>query len=186
MSTDNKIMNIRKATSQDAAAIEQLHLDAFGPTEGPVVAKLSVDLLTCASMGSASVFLALKDEPEAIQRIVGCVIFSEVRISGHDHIRGAILAPLAVETAQQRTGIGRSLVKHGLDAMSAQTVDLVLVYGDPQYYSRFGFGVHHQVHAPYPLQYPDAWMALELTPGVLTSTNGTATCVTPLQNPVYW
>lgn len=179
-------MNIRNATLQDAIAIEQLHLNAFGPAETPVVAKLAVDLLTCASTESASVFLAVKDGLEDVQRIVGCVTFSEVRISGHEHIRGAILAPLAVEAAQQRTGIGRSLVEHGLAAMKNQGVDLVLVYGDPRYYTRFGFGFDHHITAPYPLQYPDAWMAREMTPGVLTSTSGTAICVSALQNPRYW
>ena len=179
-------MNIRNARLQDATAIEQLHRDAFGPTEGPVVGKLAVDLLTCASAGSASVFLAVKDEQDDVQLIAGCVIFSAVQISGHEHIRGAILAPLAVATTQQRRGIGRSLVEHGLAAMKNQSVDVVLVYGDPRYYTRLGFGFDHHITAPYPLQHPDAWMALELTAGVLTSTSGTAICVPALQNPSYW
>ena len=179
-------MNIRNATLRDATAIELLHLDAFGPAEGPVVAKLAVDLLTCASAGSASVFLAVKDEQDDVQRIAGCVIFSSVKIRGHESTRGAILAPLAVETAQQRIGIGRSLVGHGLAAMKNQGVDLVLVYGDPRYYTRFGFGFDHHISAPYPLQYPDAWMAQELTPDVLKSTSGTAICVSALQSPSYW
>lgn len=138
-------MNIRNATLRDATAIEQLHLDAFGPVEGPVVAKLAADMLTCASSESSSVFVAVKNGPQDVQKIVGCVIFSAVRISGHEHIRGAILAPLAVETVQQRTGIGRSLVEHGLATMKNQGVDLVPVYGNPRYYTRFGFGFDHQI-----------------------------------------
>jgi putative acetyltransferase len=51
---------------------------------------------------------------------------------------------------------------------------------------RAGFGFNHQIAAPYRLQYPDAWMAQELTPEILASAVGTARCVSSLRNPVYW
>lgn len=126
-------MKIRNATIHDLPAIEQVHLDAFGPGEGPVVAKLAIKLLTAAAVESTSVFAAEEDEMNEERRIVGSVIFSAVRISGHDGLLAAILAPLAVITVRQRNGIGRALVRHGLDAMKNQGVNLVLVYGDPRY-----------------------------------------------------
>lgn len=186
MNAGDKITHIRNATLQDATAVEQLHLDAFGPAEGPVAAELAIDLLTGASAESTSVFLAEEVRPEVASRIVGCVIFSFVQLSGLEHVRGAILSPLAVETSRQRTGTGRSLVEHGLETMRNQGMDLVLVYGSPRYYTRFGFGFHHHIAAPYPLQHPDGWMALELTPRILSSARGIATCVSSLQKPCCW
>jgi putative acetyltransferase len=64
------------------------------------------------------------------------------RLAGHDTgwvCRPVALAPLAVDAAWRRQGIGEALVRGSLDALRASGFDLVLVLGDPAYYDRFGF-----------------------------------------------
>ena len=174
-------MKIRTATPSDRVEIERIHRDAFDESEGPVVAKLAVDLLADEAAQPASAFLA-----EEEGGVVGCIVFSPITLRGQDTVRCAILAPLAVASDFQRRGIGRALIRHGLVAMESQGVDLVLVYGDPSYYSRFGFTPHHHVIAPYELQYPDAWMAYEITPGRIGNAGGIAECAAALRHPQYW
>jgi putative acetyltransferase len=50
-----------------------------------------------------------------------------------------MLSPLAVRPDRQRTGIGSALVRKGLRVSAERTEPLVIVEGDPRYYSRFGF-----------------------------------------------
>jgi putative acetyltransferase len=70
--------------------------------------------------------------------------------------------------------------------MECQGVGLVMVYGDPKYYSRHGFTAHHHVIAPYELTYPDAWMAYEITPDCIANARGVAECAAVLRHPQYW
>ena len=108
-------------------------------------------------------------------RIVGHILFSPVTITGGLHIPAVGLAPLAVQPEQQRRGIGTALVAAGLDRCRALDIHVVVVLGHPEYYPRFGFqpaqqlGLSSEYDVP-----PEAFMALELTPGALDSTEGVA------------
>jgi predicted N-acetyltransferase YhbS len=97
-----------------------------------------------------------------------------------------ILAPLAVATAFQRQGIGQALVRYGLDNLKSQGIDFVFVYGDPRYYSRFGFTPNHQLAAPYKLKHPEAWMILGLRENGDACLQGIAVCVPPLMYAEHW
>ena len=61
------------------------------------------------------------------------------------------------------------------------------VYGDPQYYSRFGFNTDLAMNfiPPYTLQFPDGWHALKLNSAVFPE-GGEITCVESLNNPGLW
>ena len=54
-------------------------------------------------------------------------------------ISGYILAPLAVSPEHQKQGVGSSLMKSGIDMLTKDGTGFLLVYGDPDYYERFGF-----------------------------------------------
>ncbi|GAA5524214.1 hypothetical protein Maes01_00768 [Microbulbifer aestuariivivens] len=183
-------ITMREIGVAKADAIRAICLDAFGTEgeegEGPAVASLAVALLADET---AQPCLALLAEEEG--EPCGCVIFSAVRIEGGDPIKApikvSILAPLAVSRHRHGGGIGGSLVRRGLELLRERGTEAVLVYGDPAYYSRFGFSHRHQIQAPYPLSYPaEAWMALELRPGALDSVTGVARCGQALSAPEHW
>jgi len=174
-------MNIRESVDNDLAAIRSLHEDAFGESEGHTVAQLACDLL---SDETARPLLSLVAEING--RIIGHVIFSMVRIEGNETVSAYILAPLAVSQAHQRQGTGTQLIHHGLSMLAKRGTEIVLVLGDPAYYSRTGFKTGHAIQPPYDLDYPEAWMALELKPGALATVKGFARCADSLSAPQYW
>ena len=174
-------MNIRESQPSDFHSIRAVHDNAFGEPEGKVVAQLACDILTDET---AKPLLSLVAEENG--GIVGHIIFSPVKIEGSEAISAYILAPLAVAKSCQQQGVGTALLHSGLEAMKKQGVDIVMVLGDPNYYTRAGFKAGHNIKAPYTLPYPEAWMALELTPGTLDKAKGTALCASSLASPEHW
>lgn len=175
-------VSIRSWRSGEDELIRGIHLDAFaGEDEAPAVAQLAVDLLTDETAEPRLVLVA-EEEGEPL----GCVVFTAVKLEGGPPLRVSILAPLAVKRSCHGQGVGGALVEHGLERLKSNGTDLVLVLGDPAYYSRFGFRSGHCIDAPYPLPYPEAWMALELQPGALDSAAGVARCALSLSAPEHW
>lgn len=172
-------MDIRNSTAAELNDIQALHRQAFGEAEGEIVSKLALDLIEQEE--SAHSWVATDSGG-----IIGHLLFSPVKIVGSTQVDAVILAPLAVTASKQKQGVGRQLVEHCLKALTAEGVQAVFVLGDPAYYGRFGFNTKHQVSAPYPLPYPEAWQALELTPDVLSGVTGKLECVATLMAPELW
>lgn len=86
-------------------------------------------------------------------------------------ISAAALAPMAVLPDHQRRGIGERLIRHGLDLLRKRGEQIVIVLGHPDYYPRFGFSSEKArfLESPFP---PDAFMAMELSPGGLDGIRG--------------
>jgi len=80
---------------------------------------------------------------------------------------------MAVLPRFQRRGIGTALVRRGLDICRECGWPIVLVVGDPRYYSRFGFSAAPAGRLRNPFASGDAFMALELTPTALAGVSGT-------------
>jgi putative acetyltransferase len=70
--------------------------------------------------------------------VIGHVMFTESTVEGSDATI-LILSLLAVRPDRQRRGIGSALVREGLRRAEEHGAPLVIVEGDPRYYSRFGF-----------------------------------------------
>jgi putative acetyltransferase len=79
--------------------------------------------------------LALVAEEDG--EVVGHVMFTHTRLDTGKRI--LMLSPLAVRPDRQRRGIGSALVRHGLRLARERGEPVVIVEGDPRYYSRFGF-----------------------------------------------
>jgi predicted N-acetyltransferase YhbS len=174
-------MNIRESIISDLGAIHASHKNAFGEPEGAIVAQLACDILKDES---AQPLLSLVVEQQ--DEIVGHVIFSSLKIEGCEHLSVYILAPLAVSKNFQRQGLGTQLITDGLNILKSQGFDAVFVYGAPSYYGRIGFKLGHSIAAPYELEYPEAWMALELKQGCLLKVQGLAKCCDSLMSPEHW
>lgn len=174
-------MQLRESTEADISSIFRVYLDAFADDEAESVAQLVTDLF---KDNTATPLLSLVAEQDG--NIAGHVIFSPVTIADHPATSAYILAPLAVTADQQGKGIGTALIERGLTMLNNCGVALVLVYGDPAYYSRFGFETGHGIRAPYELQYPEGWMARELKPGIIGNIDGTIRCAASFMSPQYW
>ena len=174
-------MNIRESKSEDLNSIRLVNKDAFGEPEGEVVAQLACDILADES---AKPLLSVVADDDG--KIIGSIIFSSVKIEGNEELSAYILAPLAISKNYQQQGLGTTLINHGLEALKKRGVDIVLVLGDPSYYTRTGFIAGHSIEPPYILEYPEAWMAIELKPGTLDIAKGVVQCATSLMVPEYW
>jgi putative acetyltransferase len=109
---------------------------------------------------------------EVDQRIVGHVLFSRMSIeTSTSSVSAAALAPVAVLPDYQRRGIGGQLIRCGLDLLRTQGEQIVIVLGDPDYYSRFGFSREKARSLESPFS-PEAFLAMELSSGALEGIRG--------------
>ncbi|OSN06436.1 acetyltransferase [Lonsdalea iberica] len=70
--------------------------------------------------------------------VVGYAAFSPVSIEGED-LQWVGLSPLAIDQRLRKQGLGEQLVYEGLDSLNEFGYTAVVVFGDPAYFSRFGF-----------------------------------------------
>ena len=125
---------IRAELPADEQAIHALTVKAFAPmsfsdgSEAPILralrrsGELSLSLVALAEAGE----------------VVGHVAFSAVTINDlHNGWFG--LGPIAVDPAVQRAGIGRALVRSGLEILRERRASGCALIGNPAIYSRYGF-----------------------------------------------
>ena len=81
----------------------------------------------------------------------------------------------ACAAADPRQGLGSALVRAGLEACRKAGYGIVLVLGDPGYYSRFGFlpASGARIEPPRP-EWAGAFQVLALIPGALDVVRGIA------------
>lgn len=116
---------IRPAAAADADAIAQAVAEAFGrDDESRLVAAL------VASGDAAGSFVA-----EDAGAVVGHILFSRLDAP----FPTLALAPVSVQPAHQKRGVGSALIRYGLDWAADQGWAAVIVLGEPEYYGRFGF-----------------------------------------------
>ena len=176
-------MNIRQASITDRAGIRDLYLQAFPESESESVAAIAGTLLADET---APETFALVAESEGM--IIGHVAFSPVTLVESEECRSSILAPLAVHPSFQRRGTGTRLINAGFEHLALLGTAIVFVYGDPQYYGRFGFeaGLAAPYAPPYRLQQVFGWQAKLLTDGDKIPSSGNLTCVSSLMDPDLW
>lgn len=106
-------------------------------------------------------------------KVTGHILFSrlEVEVDGRP-VKAVSLAPMAVLPDHQNKGIGSALVRRGLDLLAARGFEAVIVLGHTEFYPRFGFLPETVRHIACPFEGLDAFMGLELKPGVLAGLSG--------------
>jgi predicted N-acetyltransferase YhbS len=105
-------------------------------------------------------------------RLVGANSFWEVRI-GEAGVPALLLGPLAVAPDLQGMGIGRALMRRGIDDARDLGHALIILVGDEPYYGRVGFRQvpPDQMLLPGPVD-PARLLYLELAPGALGAARG--------------
>ena len=149
---------IKPVTPADLADIEALHERAFGPGRFTKTAHRIREGLPAFSR----VCLIARLGPE----VAAAVRFAPITIGGR---RGAmLLGPLAVEPRLAGQGIGKRLVREGIERAGAGGYRLVVLVGDLAYYERAGFAPvpKGQIQLPGPVDY-SRLLAVELEPGAL-------------------
>jgi predicted N-acetyltransferase YhbS len=109
---------------------------------------------------------------EAANRLVGAISFWNVLIAERGY-PALLLGPLAVAPGRQGTGIGRELMKIGLDCAAQRGARLIILVGDEPYYAKVGFRKvpEGQLLMPGPVD-PDRLLYLELQGGALSEAKG--------------
>ena len=128
-------MLIRRETPADQAAIHAVHSEAFRREPGvtPIEAPLVDELRADGDLINPLSLVAVRDGA-----VVGHVCCSRARL-GADPAIAVGLGPLGVLPAHQKSGVGSALVHAVVGAADALGHGLVVLLGDPAYYSRFGF-----------------------------------------------
>jgi putative acetyltransferase len=121
---------VRHERADDAAAVRKVNLAAFGgAAEADVVDALRAN---CSDLLS----LVAVDEGQ----VIGHVLFSPAVIEGSGTVRhGMGLAPVAVQPARQRQGVGSALIRAGISELKERGCPFIVVLGHAGYYPRFGF-----------------------------------------------
>ncbi len=125
-------ITVRPETSEDARAIDVVHISAFG---GEAEAHL---ISALRASGSYNRELSLVAELNG--RIVGHVLLTRVplRKDGEEKIVLA-LGPMSVVPSQSHRGIGSELIKASVELAREKGYGAIIVVGHPEYYRRFGF-----------------------------------------------
>ena len=157
-------MQVRPETLADISAIRGVNETAFGRSaEADLVDVLRDDNDVALSL------VAIEDD-----QIIGHILFCPIRIDGASKVLSAVsLSPMAVLPEYQKRGVGSKLVEDGLEVLRDNGTEVVTVLGHPKFYSRFDFkpAQNFSIECPYDVP-PEAWMLIELAPGVLSGQSG--------------
>ena len=156
--------------------------DSEGKTEGDLIGNLAHDLMTKANKNTLRVFIAQEKDV-----IVGCIFFSEMTFQKSSQ-KVYLLAPVATLTQYQGKGIGQKLINYSHNELKKNGVQLVITYGDINFYSRVGYKHINEetVKAPLKLSYPEGWLAKSLLDDKIEPIKGNSFCVQELNKPEYW
>lgn len=160
-------IEIREEQPRDASAVEALTIACFGPDRTRrTVYRFRRDIAPIAP-------LCLTAWRSGDPVVSGSLRFWPARLpSGESTL---LLGPLAVRANLRGHGIGRTLIRHGLE-IARPHAGGVLIIGDPGYYVSFGFtpAAVAGLILPGPV-YPLTFMGLEFTPSALSRTPGLVT-----------
>jgi putative acetyltransferase len=153
---------IRAERPGDVPAVREVNRLAFGRGDE---ARL-VDDLRSGTYARISLVASRED------KIIGHAMFSALSIeTEYGSVEALALAPVAVVPKAQRQGVGSALIREGLQRCGDLGHSIVIVLGEPDYYSRFGFSstLTRKLRSQYS---GEAFMALELTPRALNDVEG--------------
>ena len=160
-------LQIRLEAPGDAAAVEALNAEGFGPGR---CAKSVYRLREGVAPVSALSFVAVDFDVSGREVLRGSVRFWPIRVGGHEEL---LLGPLAVQSAQRGRGIGIALMQAGIAAAQAGPWRGILLIGDEPYYTKVGFSrlLPGRVRFPGPVD-QNRILGLSLKAGELLNLSG--------------
>ena len=84
--------------------------------------------------------------------------------------------------------VGSRLIEIGMKMLKEAGVNIVFVYGDPEFYGKFRFDADtaNDFPSPFDLEYPFGWQALILKDWFDKTTPAATSCVSALSDPDLW
>jgi putative acetyltransferase len=160
------MITIRPESPGDVESVFVVYLAAFGRLQEPVLVQ--------SLRENQGLLLSLVAVSEG--SLVGGVAFSAITLEPTaPGLRLAGLGPLAVLPDYQGRGIGSRLVRTGLQQCLELGVAAVFLVGEPEFYSRFGFGRASIFGIRCEFDVPEAyWLVQELHPQALAGVQGLA------------
>ena len=107
-------------------------------------------------------------------KIVGNIMYAESTIKNND-LEYTVLTfgPVSVLPEYQNKGIGGKLINHTIKLSKEMGYKAIIIYGDPEYYKRFGFKESKEYKITNrDKKYPAALLVLELYPNALNGIEG--------------
>jgi putative acetyltransferase len=165
--------------------VEALFTSVFtsseGEKEGKLIGNLSSQLASNIDDNEIMCFGVYENEA-----LIGSIFFTRLQFS--NPIQAFMLAPVAVSDKHQGKGIGQALINYGLNELGKRSVNVVVTYGDPSFYSKVGFQAlsENVVQAPLKLSMPFGWLGQSLTGEPIPTINERPVCVKEFNDSVYW
>jgi len=165
-------IKIRNESKNDYRVVEELTREAFWNMYVPGCGEHFVlhNLRNSADFIPGLDFVAEKEG-----RIVGNIVYTRGIIKDEQGAEKEVISfgPVSVLPAFQKQGIGSALIRHTINLARDIGYPSVFIYGDPRYYSRFGFRCAEK----YDIRTVDgkfavALLALELRQGALNNMPG--------------
>jgi len=174
---------IRALTVSDLDTIKDTFFNSFSTEEAPITYAVIKSLI---SENDIQNNYCIGYELDG--KVVSAVGFSPVYFDTASDISAYILAPLATHKLHQKKGIATKLIDAAKAHFIKNSVDALLVYGDPAYYGRYGFDVGLGKHfvPPYPLEYEFGWQAMMLNDKDISKVTLKFTCVNALSDAALW
>lgn len=174
---------IRKLLVSDLNDIEEIFFNSFSVEEAPITFPVIKNLI---SDNAHSDNYCLGFELDG--KIVSAIGFSPIFFTKDTGISAYILAPLATHQSHQKKGLATQLIESSKAYFSDKNIDVLLVYGDPEYYGRYGFNAELGKHfiPPYPLKYAFGWQALMTNNTDVSDRKLPFTCVEALSDASLW
>ncbi|KZX15932.1 GNAT family N-acetyltransferase [Methanobrevibacter curvatus] len=106
--------------------------------------------------------------------IIGNIVYVESKIKDMDKEYVVLtFGPISVLPKYQNKGIGSKLIKHTLNLSKDMGYKAIIIYGDPEYYKRFGFKESKKYNITNKdKKYPATLLVLELYPNALNGIKG--------------
>ncbi len=165
--------------------VEELFTSVFtsseGEKEGRLIGNLSSQLALNIDNNEVICFGVYENE-----NLIGSIFFTRLQFS--KPIQVFMLAPAAVSTEHQGKGIGQALINYGLNDLKNRSINVVVTYGDPSFYSKVGFQALsvNIIQSPLKLSMPFGWLGQSLTGESIPTINECPVCVKEFNDPVYW
>jgi len=114
-------------------------------------------------------FVALNDN-----KIVGNIMYANSTVKNNDLEYNVLtFGPLSVLPEYQNKGIGGKLINHTIKLSKEMGYKGIIIYGDPEYYKRFGFKASKEYKITNKdKKFPAALLVLELYPNALNGIEG--------------